>query len=101
MDCLGKIFWGIVFLLFIAALIWAFSIVVIFIFGMILIAGVASLFSRKKPPVKYFKDSAELCRYICGNHNCSEDPYCPLEDPENEWYQYDKKFIKDEKPGKA
>ena len=48
MSCLGKIFWGGIFILFIIALIWAFSFVVIIVFGAILIFGLASLFERSE-----------------------------------------------------
>lgn len=48
MNCLGKIFWGIIFLIFVASLIWAFSLVVIVVFGAILISGIFSLLISKE-----------------------------------------------------
>lgn len=48
MCCFGKIFWGIVFLLLVAALIWAFYLVVIIFVGAILISWLFSLLIPKE-----------------------------------------------------
>ena len=42
-TCLSDIFWGIVILIFIAALIFTFSLVVIIVFGAILVTGIITL----------------------------------------------------------
>ena len=48
MSCAGKIFWGCMFILFMACFIYFISWMIILIFGAILIVGISSIFKRKK-----------------------------------------------------